>query len=381
VGSDDAKDWWERTMLQPISPVGDWILPLWDSFRSQYDWATVDFGKFLAYPINMQDISRFVNRDMTSKMWIGLGSQERNLFDLNVPWYANMEWFDMPGEDMEHYHNLANLNIAYSLKSNDQETGCSYSEESVSNKIGEIWQSEWGQAEKTKISERVLFDNFPQWKTYRDSAGSYLENLIFFVETPFFPSFLYQNIPRADSRQNAVMHLYVVAQYLSSHVDNAVTLSPTFNSDANYTRCVEERNQVGYCMFDRFVRSVTKQTFVGQSIFAPFETIGNDDLSTEQLAEILEKLYDHAKEESEEEEEENKEKIVMMLEKFAKINNGFGKLAESMKEMADEWGREPTNAEFAQYINEQFPTSFSDLSLIKLEASVAVSLIFNHYLP
>ena len=45
--------------------------------------------------------------------------------------------------------------------------------------------------------------------------------------------------------------------------------------------------------------------------------------------------------------------MVMMLEKFAKVNNGFGRLAESMKEIAADWGREPTNAEFAQYINEQ----------------------------
>lgn len=79
--------------------------------------------------------------------------------------------------------------------------------------------------------------------------------------------------------------------------------------------------------------------------------------------------------------------MVMMLEKFAKINNGFGRLAESMKEIASNWGREPTNSEFAQYINEQapyhllfqlaidtfeFPASFSSVSIEKLEASVAV---------
>lgn len=54
-------------------------------------------------------------------------------------------------------------------------------------------------------------------------------------------------------------------------------------------------------MFNRFVHSVTKQTFLGQAVFAPFETIDNDNLTTETLAEILEKVYDHAKEGVEEE--------------------------------------------------------------------------------
>lgn len=113
-------------MLQPVSPVGDWLLPLWDSFQSQYsEWATLQIGKFLAYPINMQDISRFVNRDINAKMWVGLGTQERDLFDINVPLYTPVEDFNMPEEDMEKYHDLANLNIAYSLKSKDQDAGCS----------------------------------------------------------------------------------------------------------------------------------------------------------------------------------------------------------------------------------------------------------------